>query len=109
MAVLSLCPSCGSHLLQPLRWEPQGEDEVIVYLRCPECLAWMQASFSKADMKELDRLQTVGREEIQSAYEDQVAEAMEALIACLQTALALDLVGPDDFAPRPLRRLPRAA
>jgi hypothetical protein len=61
-------------------------------------------------MKELDRLQTAGREEIQSAYEVQVAEAMEALIACLQVALALDLVGPDDFAPRPLRRrLPRAA
>jgi hypothetical protein len=82
---------------------------VLVDLRCPECLAWMQASFTKADMKELDRLQTAGREEIQCAYEDQVAEAMEALIACLQAALALDLVGPDDFAPRPLRRLPRAA
>jgi hypothetical protein len=81
----------------------------MVDLRCPECLTWMQACFSTADMKELDRLQTAGREEIQSAYEFQVAEAMEALIACLEAALALDLVGPDDFAPRPLRRLPRAA
>ena len=69
----------------------------------------MQATFSTADMKELDRLQTAGREEIQCAYEEQVAESMEALIACLHSALALDLVGPDDFAPRPLRRLPRAA
>ena len=35
---------------------------------------------------------------------------MEALIDCLQAALALDLVGPDDFAPRfSARRLPRAA
>ncbi|MEO8688384.1 MAG: hypothetical protein ABI611_09200 [Solirubrobacteraceae bacterium] len=109
MAVLSLCPSCGSHLLQPLRWEPKGDEEVTVDLRCPECLTWMQGCFSQADMKELDRLQTAGREEIQSAYEVQVAEAMEALIACLQAALALDLVGPDDFAPRPLRKLPRAA
>ena len=109
VAVLSACPSCGSHLLQPLRWEPHGDDEVMVDLRCPECLTWMQGCFSKADMKELDRLQTAGREEIQSAYEEQVAEAMEALIACLHSALALDLVGPDDFAPRPLLRLPRAA
>ena len=46
----------------------------MVDLRCPECLTWMQATFSKADMKELDRLQTAGREEIQCAYEDQVAE-----------------------------------
>ena len=85
----------------------------MVDLRCPECHTWMQGCFSRADMKEFDRLQTAGREEIQSAYEVQVSEAMEALIGCLQAALALDLVGPDDFAPRPLRRrslpLPRAA
>ena len=80
----------------------------MVDLRCPECLTWMQGCFSKEDMKELDRLQTAGREEIQSAYEHQVAEAMEALLACLEAALALDLVGADDFAPRPVRRLPRA-
>ena len=82
----------------------------MVDLRCPECNTWMQGCFSKADMKELDRLQTAGREEIQNAYELQVAEAMEALIECLMAALALDLVGPDDFAPRfSARRLPRAA
>ena len=73
----------------------------MVDLRCPECLTWMQGCFSKDDMKELDRLQTAGREEIQTAYEHQVAEAMEALAECLQVALALDLVGPDDFTPRP--------
>jgi hypothetical protein len=81
----------------------------MVDLRCPECNTWMQGCFSQADMKELDRLQTAGREEIQSAYEVQVAEAMEALITVLHSALTLDLVGPDDFAPRPLRKLPRAA
>ena len=106
MAALSVCPSCGSNLLQPLRWEPHADDEVIVDLRCPECLTWMQGCFSQEDMKELDRLQNAGRAEIQSAYESQVAESMEALIDCLRAALALDLVGPDDFAPR---RLPRAA
>ena len=36
----------------------------MVDLRCPECLTWMQGCFSKDDMKELDRLQTAGREEI---------------------------------------------
>ena len=80
----------------------------MVDLRCPECLTWMQGCFSKDDMKELDRLQLAGREEIQTAYESQVAASMGALIDCLQAALALDLVGPDDFAPR-ARRLPRAA
>ena len=80
----------------------------MVDLRCPECDTWMQGCFTQADMKELDRLQTAGREEIVAAYEEQVAEAMEALAALLVQALALDLVGPDDFAPL-ARRLPRAA
>ena len=80
---------------------------MLVDLRCPECLTWMQGCFSKEDMKELDRLQTAGREEIQSAYEHQVAEAMAALIDCLLAALALALVGPAACAPP--RRLPRAA
>jgi hypothetical protein len=80
----------------------------MVDLRCPECHTWMQVCFSQDDMKELDRVQTAGREEIVAAYELQVAEAMEALAELLRQALALDLVGPDDFAPRP-RRLPRAA
>ena len=79
----------------------------MVDLRCPECLTWMQGCFSKDDMKELDRLQSAGREAIQNAYESQVAEARAALPDCLQAALALDLVGPHDFAPP--RRLPRAA
>ena len=108
MAALSVCPSCGSHLLQPLKWEPHGDDEVRVDLRCPECNTWMQGCFSQADRTELDRLQTAGREEIVHAYEQSVSEAMEALADCLEQALALDLVGPDDFAPRP-KRLPRAA
>ena len=79
----------------------------MVDLRCPECLTWMQGCFSKDDMKELDRLQTAGREEIQSAYEHQCAVPNAALITCHPPAPALDLVVPADFAPP--RRLPRAA
>jgi hypothetical protein len=81
----------------------------MVDLRCPECLTWMQGSFTPDDMKELDRLQSAGRDAIADAYRRTVTEAMEALADTLQAALALDLVGPDDFAPRTSRRLPRAA
>jgi hypothetical protein len=52
-------------------------------------------------MAELDRCQTEWREEIVAAYERSVSESMEALAAILGPALALDLVGADDFAPRP--------
>ena len=100
MAALTTCPSCGSAFLQPLRREDKGADEVLVELRCSECLTWMQAPHTKADANELDRLQAEFRAAILAEYERSVAASMEALAACLGPALALDLVGADDFAPR---------
>ena len=46
------------------------------------------------------------RQTILTAYELSVAEAMEALAACLCAALERYLIGADDFAPR---RVPRPA
>ena len=103
MAMPSECPSCGSPLLQPLRWEAKGEAEVQLDLRCPECLAWMQGVCTPVELEALDRAQAAGRDDLVTAYERSVAESMEALAACFATALALDLVGADDFAPRRLR------
>jgi hypothetical protein len=103
---LTACPSCGSTFLQPLRCEPQGEADVLVDLRCPDCMTHLQAPFTRADMAELDRRQSEWREEIVEAYERSVTASMEALAACLVPALAQDLIGADDFA-RPTRpRLP---
>ena len=97
---LTACPSCGSSFLQPLRCEAQGDDDVLVDLRCPECMTWLQAPFSRADMAELDRRQSEWREAIAAEYERSVTASMEALADCLSAALALDLIGADDFAPR---------
>jgi hypothetical protein len=99
---LSSCPSCGSTFLQPLRCEASGDQEVMVDLRCPECMTWLQAPYSRADMAELDRRQSEWRDAIVAEYERSVAESMEALAACLGAALARDLIGADDFAPRPV-------
>ena len=90
---LSSCPSCGSSFLQPLRCEPQGDEDVLVDLRCPECMTHLQAPYSRADMAELDRRQSEWRDEIVAAYERSVTENMEALAACLVPALDQDLIG----------------
>jgi hypothetical protein len=100
VAVLSLCPSCGSALLQPLRSRPAGDGDMLVDLRCPECFMWMQECCSRVDLAELDKRQAATRELLVDAYERSVAESMEALAVCLGQALELDLVGADDFAPR---------
>lgn len=78
---------------------------MVVDLRCPECQSWLQAPYSRDEVAELDRSQAAWRRELVAAYERSVAESMEALAACLVPALALDLIGADDFAvsrpPRP--------
>jgi hypothetical protein len=88
---------------------------MIVELRCPECLVVTQASHSAQEMQEMDRRQSASRDELMAAYDRAVTENMEAMATSLREALARDLVGADDFAPRPARRpsgpdsLPRAA
>ena len=97
---MTLCPRCGSSFLQPLRCEARGSDVVVVELRCSDCMTWLKAPHSRADMRELDRRQAEFRAEILAQYERSVTESMEALAACLVPALALDHVSADDFAPR---------
>ena len=94
--------------MQPLRCQAVQDGEAIVELRCPECHTRMQGAYSKQDVETLDRLHAAWRQELVTEYERSVAESMESLIVCLSTALELDLVGPDDFAVPPRRKL-RAA
>ena len=97
---MSLCPACGSALLQPLRSRPGTDGEMMVDLRCPECFMWMQECCTRGELAALDKRQAAWRELLVEAYERSVTESMEALIVCLAAALELDLVGADDFAPR---------
>ena len=100
---MTMCPSCGSSFLQPLRCEAKGSDVVLVELRCSDCMTWLKAPHTRADMRELDRRQAEFRAAIVAEYEQTVAESMEALAACLGPALELDLVSADDFAVTPAR------
>lgn len=95
---MTMCPKCGSSFLQPLRCEARAADVVVVELRCSDCMAWVKAPHTRADMRELDRRQAEFRKVIVDQYERLVTESMEALAACLGHAFALDLVSADDFA-----------
>jgi hypothetical protein len=100
VTVMTVCPACGSALLQPLRSRPAGDGDMLVDLRCPECFMWMQECCTRVDLAELDKRQAASRELLVDAYERSVVESMEALAVCFGQALELDLVGADDFAPR---------
>lgn len=98
VADLSICPACGSGLVQPLRWQEREDGRLNLELRCPECFAWMRGSFPLAEVEELDRTAHAARASIAAAHERRVRENMEALADCFARALALDLVTADDFA-----------
>jgi predicted amidophosphoribosyltransferase len=98
------CPSCGSSFLQPLRCEAKGDEAVLVELRCAECGDWLSEPFTRAEVRELDQHQAALRQELLEAYERSVAESMIALASLFGAALALDLIGADDFAPRSAAR-----
>ena len=100
---MTMCPRCGSSFLQPLRCEAKGSDVVVVELRCPDCMTWLKAPHTRADMRELDRRQAEFRGQLVAQYEQLVTESMEALAACLGHALEHDLVSADDFAVTPAR------
>jgi len=82
-----------------MRCEVQEDDSVQVDLRCSDCMTVLQVPFTREEMQELDRSEAAFRDEILAEYERSVSESMEALAAILVPALALDLVGADDFAP----------
>jgi hypothetical protein len=91
------CPSCGSPLLQPLRWAAGAG---AVEMRCPECESCFRRGYAPAAMAALEARQVAARRQLVAAHEQLVSESMEALAGRLREALEQDLVGPDDFAPR---------
>ena len=100
----SSCPHCGSRFLQPLRCEAKGEEVVLVELRCADCATWLSESFTRAEVRALDREQAECRQVLVDAYEQSVSESMDALATLFGVALSLDLIGADDFAPRRFAR-----
>ena len=100
VAAMSLCPACGSSLLQPLRSRPGQRRRDAGRHALPRVLHVDAGVLQPSELAELDKRQAASRELLVDAYERSVTESMEALAICLRAALALDLVDADDFAPR---------
>jgi hypothetical protein len=97
---LARCPRCGSALVQVEGWKELLHDRLLLYMRCPECDARMVGSFDHERVAAYDVEAVRARAEMQSAFERLVRENMQELADRFAVALALDLIGPDDFARR---------
>ena len=74
----------------------------MLHLRCPECEQRTAACYAHEAVAEYDRQLMRDRAMVAYHYQALVRHNMEELVATFSRALALDLIGPDDFAPGPL-------
>jgi DNA-directed RNA polymerase subunit RPC12/RpoP len=97
------CPHCNSRLVHPVRWQVLPDGGISLRLRCPECQSLTEGVFPVGRVRELDRELAAGRSQVKSSYDRTVRRHMYEELQALRTALALDLIGADDFV-RPRRR-----
>ena len=96
----STCANCGSALLQLEAWKEGGHGAMTLRLRCPECFVRIVGDFDAVQVARLDRALTEARLEMMAIYQATVSENIGDEAALMSRALALDLIGADDFGAR---------
>ena len=98
--VLPVCEACASELLQLEAWRERTAGGLTLRLRCPECGARQIQDVDAGDAARVDDAFSQARLEMVALYEAFMRNNIGCEAELLATALALDLIGPDDFAPR---------
>lgn len=101
----SKCANCGSGLLQLEAWQEGREGGMTLRLRCPECFVRIVGDFDATQVAQLDRAVVEARLEMVALYQAVVCENLGHEAALMSRALALDLIGADDFGERSGPRL----
>jgi hypothetical protein len=94
---LHVCPNCSSQLVQPVEWEPVGDEAWSVLLRCPECEVFQAGVFGQAELDAYDMELDRGEALLRVAYMQVSTENMAAEIDTFAHALGADAVLPEDF------------
>ncbi len=94
------CGSCSSELLQLEAWRERPAGGLNVRLRCPECDARTIHELDAEEAVRVDDALSQARLEMVALYEAVVRNNIAIEAGILAKALELDLLGPDDFAPR---------
>jgi hypothetical protein len=97
---LPACKHCDSRLVQLHGWKELPNDDVLLHLRCPECLGFTSEGFGHEAMEMFDEALIRWRDALVADYEAIVRHNMEELAMKLRRALEHDLIGADDFGSR---------
>jgi hypothetical protein len=95
-----VCAGCASELLQLEAWRERGGGCLSLRLRCPECHMRTIREFDAGEAARMDDALSQARLEMVAFYEAVVRSNVEDEATLLAKAFELDLIGPDDFAPR---------
>ena len=98
--VLPVCATCASELLQLEAWRERPAGGLTLRLRCPECDARTVRDVDAGEAARVDDAFSRARLEMVALYEAVMRSNIDSEAKLLGMALALDLIGPDDFAPR---------
>jgi hypothetical protein len=93
-----VCDACASELLQLEAWRERGEGGLTLRLRCAECDLRTVRDVDASEAAQVDDALSQARLEMVAMYEALVRSNLSDEGDLLARALALDLIGPDDFA-----------
>ena len=94
---LHLCQTCESDLVYPVEWDESGPTHWEVTLRCPNCEGTMMGVFRQELVERLDEELDRGTETLVRDLKRLMHANMEDEIERFISALACDLILPEDF------------
>jgi hypothetical protein len=97
-AGLEICPVCGRDFVQPVSWEPAGEEAWWMFLRCGECGMSREIAVSNADADRFERALHARASVLAAQARKLEEERLSAEIDAFAAALQSDLIGADFFA-----------
>jgi hypothetical protein len=98
--VSTTCEACDSQLLQLEAWREREAGGLTLRLRCAECDVRTVRELDAGEAAQIDDALSQARLEMVALYEAMMRSNIAAEADLLARALALDLIGPDDFIPR---------
>lgn len=96
---LHVCPRCGSHLVQPTRWEQTTDrGHWRLWRRCPECEWHSDGVHGEREIDAYDEELDDGTELLAAELKERERENMEWIAEAFGVALEADLITADDFS-----------
>ena len=102
-SALHVCPRCRGDFVFPVDWEATSQKEWRMTVRCGECDDERELVVPNAEAARFDEVLHRQQAAIACAAERLDRERMASEVEAFVSALAADLVGPDDFAGQPGR------